>query len=271
VRLSTLRWLALVKSHHDSNLDSETSKSVTTNAIDEVMAKHRRAHLHLAELRVAVSAFLEQRTHSLFVLPYDDLTYKFQAHNVKNVPEDIALIAGDVIHNARCALDHLAYRLATKPNYQTSFPILKSPPPNGDLVTLRGGTSDQVNEILGLVQPYGSGINNYLLGVLKDLDNRDKHQLLLPTVCAFQGASYKIEGVDTGDASITFNWGTLENGKDIARLSYTTRPERMEAVLSLIPCVGITANHIEGADILNLLFNILQHVATTAHTFSSFI
>lgn len=242
---------------------------MTVSAIDEVVAKHRRARIHFNELTAAVEKFLNGRTHSTFLIKHSDTEYSFRVHNVKTVPEEISLIAGDVIHNARSALDHLAFRLAIKPNHRTQFPISKSRPPNG--IRLQGGASDQVTEVLELVQPYGDGINNSLLRVLHDFDIKDKHQLLLPTICAYKGASYRIDGMDTGDATVEIVRGSLENGKDVARISYRKAPDRLNGTFNVKVCVGVVDGPVKGADILNLYDNILNHVATTAHNFSSFI
>ena len=96
---------------------------------------------------------------------------------------------GDVVHNARSALDHLAYRLSQRPGTGTHFPIHKSPTAkNGKRIipTISGGVSAQVEYVLGAVQPYNGG-ENYLHGLLHDLDIMDKHKLLLTTVAAFEG------------------------------------------------------------------------------------
>jgi len=45
-------------------------------------------------------------------------------------PEDLALIAGDAIHNLRSALDHIAWELvaagSSEPNHRTQFPVGKT-------------------------------------------------------------------------------------------------------------------------------------------------
>ncbi len=245
---------------------------MTITVMDHIMAKHVMAHKHLETLSRETKAFLKRASHRIEIEANADSTeFIFRTQDVKPVPIEISLITGDVVHNARSVLDHLAYALARKPNRSTSFPICKSPKSPGDApITIAGGITKQVETIIELVQPYHGG-NNKLLAILNDLDIMDKHKLLLPTVNSFNASSHGIEGLEDGQATLTYTWGELHDGAEVARVIYITPKLAFNPQFSIVPCLALTGTPVQGDDFLTLLWNILQHVATTAHTFSSFV
>jgi hypothetical protein len=100
----------------------------------------------------------------------------------------IQLLIGDVAHNLRQGLDHLAYRLAIivaradpPPNERTSeFPIFENPTEfKAGLRRKIGPRADMptgLEAALDGLQPYQGG-ELELLGALHILDNTDKHRL----------------------------------------------------------------------------------------------
>jgi hypothetical protein len=124
----------------------------------------------------------------------------------KSLPEDVALIIGDAIHNLRTALDHAAYELlclsrASKKDLdQTYFPF------EGDRARLEASRkfkTIQTNNpkiaatILDIIRPYKGG--NDTLWNLNKVDNHDKHRLLVPH---FQAISVTIDAL-RGSEQIT--------------------------------------------------------------------
>lgn len=98
------------------------------------------------------------------------------------VPVRAAAIAGDVIHNMRCALDHLAHELVLvnggTPTKQTQFPIFDtSEKYESAKVAAVKGMSDASKDAIDALKPYESG--NYLLWRIYRLNNIDKHRQLL--------------------------------------------------------------------------------------------
>jgi hypothetical protein len=108
---------------------------------------------------------------------------------VFEAPEDpqLRLLIGDVTHNLRHALDHLAYRLAIvvsgtdpPPNEATTqFPITSSPSRFKDGLAAKVGPKGRMPQplydALESLQPYQGG-NRVLLSTLYELDNLDKHR-----------------------------------------------------------------------------------------------
>lgn len=98
---------------------------------------------------------------------------------VGKMPFDIVIMAGDIIHNLRSALDHLAFNLVQVggkiPTSDTGFPIAATRKIYESTKSrkVRGMTSAAKNAIDDLC-PYGGG--NELLWRLHHLDIVDKHR-----------------------------------------------------------------------------------------------
>lgn len=96
-----------------------------SNALSGVKAKINRAEKHLADLHAEIAAFHRS-------VPYEILTEEDAATGdlikrikiVRPIPKEWGAIVGDVVHNLRSALDHLAVALVIR-NGVTSDRILK--------------------------------------------------------------------------------------------------------------------------------------------------
>src|ERR1051325_4586005 len=99
--------------------------------IELIREKIKRANKHLVDLEVARNRFFDEPKPYVIEREHDPQTGDdvFKINHLREPPIEIALIAGDVIHHVRSALDHLACQLvAVKGNPvtdQTSFPIFK--------------------------------------------------------------------------------------------------------------------------------------------------
>jgi hypothetical protein len=104
-------------------------------------------------------------------------------------PPEIPAITGDVVHNLRCALDHLAFHLVqigitfgeTAPAKweDIQFPIFPS------LESYKAGKGRRIQgarreaiEAIDALKPYKDGCE--ALWLLRRLDNTDKHSFILP-------------------------------------------------------------------------------------------
>lgn len=110
----------------------------------------------------------------------------FKMLYVEPIDLDIALIAGDVIHNTRSALDHLAWQLVLangqQPTRHTCFPIYK------DVTSYKALDARKVNgmaqiakDIINIAEPYQGG-KGHDLWILHELDIADKHRALLTAI-----------------------------------------------------------------------------------------
>lgn len=99
--------------------------------------------------------------------------------------EDWATLAGDAIHNARAALDHLAGSLVLEnggiTTRDTAWPFAKDAESFNKAAkrTLKGA-SDNACAVIKSTRPWQGG--NDWLWLLSQLDNGDKHNILAPVV-----------------------------------------------------------------------------------------
>lgn len=93
---------------------------------------------------------------------------------------DWAILVGDVVYNARSALDHAVWQLVglngTTPDRNTQFPTAISAAKFR--IAAITGVHRYVQEAVREVEPWEHGAGHWLW-VLTQLDNVDKHRLLL--------------------------------------------------------------------------------------------
>lgn len=154
--------------------------------LEGVRAKIIRANDHIEDTKRRIDAFSAN--------PYDVLAYhdkqtdewELRLQNVKQVPGDLGVPIGDAVHNLRAALDHLIYQLVLlnrqTPNKRTQFPIFFDAEDYFcDSRAMRKGISLIHDASVEGLQPYHrvGDESNHPLWWLTELDNFDKHRLLL--------------------------------------------------------------------------------------------
>ena len=194
-------------------------------SLDGVWAKVARAAEHLNVLDEYIAATLAPGTNQPVVSVRFDaetrecIVYVSEMGDFSEIPVRCALIVGDVVHNLRAALDHLALQLAitsTKGNVKrpdrTAFPICDS---------RRHFLADArryLREVRGFrtriekLQPYPRRQRNLGLIFLRELDNRDKHRLLIPAIVAPEEirVALRAGAIASGEAEMGVDaWGRL--------------------------------------------------------------
>ena len=151
-------------------------------------AKLERAKERLHDLYAEVRAFLDTDPYGA-VFKHDKQTghHRTKIAFEPPAPMNILIIAGDVLHNLRCALDHLYWDLAharLKPPPATEdekkglqFPICKSAKSYSARVKEIGRLGPDVLKVFDALKPYQGGDDT--LWRLNELSNRDKHRTLL--------------------------------------------------------------------------------------------
>lgn len=162
-----------------------------SNPLDGCRSKLDWSEKHLNALSAEIRTFLEGDAYTLptqFDEADKSTTVIFKES--EPLPESWGLALGDVIHNARSALDHLVYQLVLLAggvhHDAHQFPILDKPqdwvrrvqkPPKG-----RRGLLDFIDPThitsIKLLQPYEPATGLPRLGVLRDFSNIDKHRLI---------------------------------------------------------------------------------------------
>lgn len=148
-----------------------------------VRVKIQRAKKHLRDLAADLLAAKNVRTTVLG--PKVDAQSRQAGRGFVTLPRlpfDAVATAGDIVHNLRSALDHLAYQLVTigsgsEPSRRAEFPIAKS------FATYEAEKARKVEGMRPLaikaidnVKPYRGG--NDALWRIHELDNIDKHRTL---------------------------------------------------------------------------------------------
>jgi hypothetical protein len=153
-------------------------------------AKIARADEHLALLEAEVRAFLEGDPEPIALsVPYLDADsgwYIVYGIVKQQPPLRLGVIVGDVVHNARSALDHLVWQLAllngASPDRYNAFPLAFTEAAWHDAIRqgrLRGVSKNRI-ETIKKVQPYRgpNGPERTLTGMLSNLSNVDKHRVV---------------------------------------------------------------------------------------------
>lgn len=159
-----------------------------------ILLKLDRADEHLHALYEEFAAVLDAHGAGFFAPVEFDAQTGWHVSKVGEFGETssrISILAGEVAHQLRSALDHLAWQLVEAnqqtPNEHTSFPVRLAPFSGGRSfvrVTTRGGTLQGVPpaaaRLIEEAQPYHAAhpTRNWL-AVLDRLWNTDKHCLLL--------------------------------------------------------------------------------------------
>jgi hypothetical protein len=154
--------------------------------LNEARDKSRRGKEHLYTLDAQLHTFWDSNPYAI-LHAYDEQRRLnvFRMKMLRSAPlRDWALMTGDAVHNARSALDYIAWLLAGSrvEDTTTSFPICSCQGnfDNARKSRLKFVLPDAIAEI-GAFQPYlRPNLKESALWLLEELDRRDKHRLLTP-------------------------------------------------------------------------------------------
>ena len=244
--------------------------------LDSPRLKVQRANQHVDEL-IRLSSPLDRTLYTLEVK-----TYLAATHNkpggctlayspLQPIPKLFALIIGDVVHNLRGALDHLATGIvrSVDPSAEIHFPMYKL---RKDLISSKYlGTIEQALPgarvlLLNEIRPEnGPNENRWLFS---KLDNDDKHNLLIPTVVATEFSN--INTVING--SIIQNFQSGVNAAYPIDLIYSDTPFTINdnfktSVQILFPQGGLFENE----PVVPTLLQISKVVSETIEAFGRLI
>ncbi len=149
------------------------------NAYRQALAKLDWAKQHLKKFNAASRVFHDTNPLSTFTKVNPETgELVYYVGEIPEIPAHISLIAGDVLHSLRSALDYLACGMVETVTTNTKFPIGHSAQAyKSSLGRLVPGLNQEALEVLHEIKPYQGG--NLLLWTLHRLDNIDKHRLLL--------------------------------------------------------------------------------------------
>lgn len=157
--------------------------------IHGIEIKLQRARSFREELQRDAKAFLDTVPFAIERTADGDKV-RFMLRILRPVPEELALPLGDSLNALRSALDYTMWQLVEAnggtPDASIFFPISKSKQAFQDAVkSLRKKAGASAGVILLQVEAYPGGAGNRLRE-LSELNNRDKHRLLVPVGSAYQ-------------------------------------------------------------------------------------
>lgn len=224
-----------------------------------VRAKLAHSAKHAQSVRDEVMTWMERKPYSVLQKANADSTRYALVMRVNEVPPLYrwSLMIADCIYSLRCCLDHLVYAIAYHESLPKSpahegrlqFPITSSRADFDDATICRkqlGTISDPVRAAIEFYQPYNRPHPDLppLLGILRDLSNRDKHKLLS---LALQGVVAAEIGMDfshtnppimQGDfAFVPAKSGEIEDGTEIGAMTFTRPTPNMRFDKTLIHVV----------------------------------
>ena len=238
-------------------------------------ARHKiaRARRHLAEVQAAIAAYFATQPFSLLATeqPNGDLLYRVEIASA--VPEELGSVVGDVVHNARAALDHLAWEFVSSnqgaPGKHTCFPFSKDAASLEQTMThaLRGASAAALRFVRRL-RPYSGGNDN--LVSLHQLDIVDKHRSLLIVGAAHRNIVLRFSMTVPGvDEPVSFpplalrpadRQFPLVHGAEIYRVFRAARGEPHESVEATFELCFGEVGDISGRPVLSTLSVISEHV-----------
>jgi hypothetical protein len=170
--------------------------------LNGVRFKIVRAQEHHDLLDQKVGAFLASKPYTTLI-DVDEQTWEFRVRVDVHRETDPywAVIIGDLVHNLRSALDHLAWALVqvngNKPTKRTQFPIFTDQGEfEADGRRMIAGVSAEATALLESLQPYvRRNPADHPLEVIRLLSNRDKHHLLYTTAFIPSGLEQRLSRV----------------------------------------------------------------------------
>lgn len=184
--------------------------------------KIKRAKDHIDNLKVERIRFVGNNRY--FGVPqYNAETdsTKFSLEYVPEIPPCIRLILGDIAHNLRTALDHLACEIARSMGIAEPtvyFPICETEKVyKAESGRKTKGLPKEAKDFIDTIGPYGG--HDDLLWGLHELDRIDKHRLVLTTTARTNTWSATLTQ-GSGEHELSFGFSSaLKAGDKIAELS----------------------------------------------------
>ena len=252
--------------------------------LDGCYAKLARAEFHLLELGVRVRDYLSSAPFRI-VGEYDDTAHEYvmkaeQAADYPPVPAELILIAGEVVHQLRSALDHLVWDLVVEqtgeppPGTDDGFPIFST----ADGYNRRAhqkvrGVSAAAADLIKVWQPYhlGDRAEEELIWAVQALNNTDKHRLIPVTlIYAFVGAVNMT--VDNNPPVEILPWqefmrDALVDGMEVARVAVADGDRATFNVPVGVDIAFERVGDLRNHPVNDLLSKMTHHVGRLIHSF----
>ncbi len=172
-----------------------------SHSLDGIREKLKRAEENIVNLEREIGFFLN---YGAYVSVSDNNVQAIkklrELHLDRKVPVRFSVLAGEVIHQMRSSLDHLAWQLSSKTYREKhpvaiEFPIFKKDPAKENKTKEYArkvqGVSPTAKAIIERLQPYKSNLpDSHLLQIIHKMDITEKHQELILITSAFRHIRY---------------------------------------------------------------------------------
>lgn len=201
------------------------------HSLDGCRAKLARAEELWDEVWASLNGFLEQgpyQSEGAFDPNSSEWVVRFRV--LEEPPLKWGVLIGDVVHNLRSALDHLAWQLVLRnggePSWRTQFPIYADENSylraNGGQAQIAGMSEEDKNRIEER-QPFNLAADAdrpHELAVLQFLSNVDKHRVVHTSLVQTAGSQFGIHDLQdvSGIGQIAPQFGSLVDGADLVRI-----------------------------------------------------
>ena len=166
------------------------------NGLEGPRLKLDRAGEHLAAFNAEINEFLASDPYEIKTEANPQTGKNVHRFRIKSdIPPRLGLIAADMIHNIRQALDQLTYQLSRSPDERSGFPIFRAEN-DGAIRKRTKGVPEEAVEIMKAMQPYhatGDMWRFHQLYYIHQLDIIDKHRTLVVLAYA-RGAELTVNG-----------------------------------------------------------------------------
>jgi hypothetical protein len=241
-----------------------------TPSLNDPYGKLARAEEHLETLDRECHEFMRDDPYA-FVCDKDTepglYLYRLKVHRI--APVRLGILVGDVVHNLRSCLDHLAWQLAcvstTTPHPRTEFPIFKDAGPGRRCFDPDGLKKIQslpsaAQEIIEAEQPYHrEKPDEDPLWLLQELSNVDKHRIILvPAPHSHSAIGTFSDSWSFQKADAVLYLGRLNDGDVVVRMKSPPRDEEPDVTPTFTIGVDLTEHSV--MDIQNVLSRIRNSI-----------
>lgn len=249
---------------------------VHTSVLDGPRLKVERALTHMDELvrltKPLSSDLYEIRAENRAVPPRAKPTlFEIVYTPKKPIPETLAVVIGDAIHNLRAALDHLASGIVRtrRPLAHVYFPMPKVREElhkSKDLKLIESALPGSKHLLLDKVRPeQGAEDDLWLFG---KMDNDDKHNLIIPTVTIASIENLSANSENTHLHSMAFK---NDAGRRFTLYASDRRIEIASRPVTYVDMTFGVSTPFDGLPVLRTLLDIARLVCMTVDSFEKLI
>ncbi len=210
-------------------------------------AKIDRAKYHLQEFADRLDPSEGEQTYGLtFEIDSDSSELVVRSVAAERFFIDLSILAGEIIHHARSALDHAVWLLSKSPSaYVTGFPVYWPQPKypdrdslaqNKNYLAMFESTPDPVRAMINGFQPMIPAFKTNELYILNEMWKQEKHRLLNMVGVVTEACQVYFSRSDGRSvvALVELKGGPLENGTELARAALPAGFERDVQVMPVV-------------------------------------